>query len=83
VQTIALSLPSYDTLVENCRPSSSEYQILIGGSLVRCRSGHRFESIMVIECEFGDAQQLLTLANQTCPQAAQEIWTSLKLFRDK
>jgi hypothetical protein len=80
VQAIALSYPSYRTLLERCRPSSLEYRILMTGFPLDVSHGHPYRHI-IIRCEFDEAQRLITLANRAYPRAAREIWNSLKFFR--
>jgi hypothetical protein len=80
--SIEIPLSVYDSFIEECEESSSEFEILKNGLIFRRRKGNDFERFAKVDCTLEDANKLLLLATKICPEVvvaiARGITTSLK-----
>ena len=70
---IEMTLPVYDGLIDKCDQSSREYAVLKNGVIVCRPKDDRFERIVEIDCDSGDANRLLALATKIYPDAVADI----------
>jgi hypothetical protein len=80
--SIEIPLSIFDSFIEQCDESSSEYEILKNALIFRRRKGNDFERFVKVDCTLEDANKLLLLATNICPDVvvaiARGITTSLK-----
>lgn len=79
--TIEMPLTTYDCMMEGCAQSSPEFRLLVGGLIERRPKQDHFERFIQIFCEDRQAQILLNLARQVCPEVVSTIKTTRGLPR--
>ena len=79
--TVEMPLTTYDCMMEGCAQSSPEFRLLVGGLIERRPKQDHFERFIQIFCEDRQAQILLNLARQVCPEVVGTIKTTRGLPR--
>ena len=74
---IAMSLELYDIFLRQCDATSREYAILRNGLIVRHLEDDHPDRIIEISCDAKEAQNLLALAADVCPDAIPPIEKAL------
>jgi len=74
---IAMSLEPYDRFWKQCDLTSRAYAILKNGLIVRHPEDKYSERIIEISCDANEAQNLLVLAADVCPDAILPIEKAL------
>jgi hypothetical protein len=71
--SIEIPLSIFDSFIEQCDESSSEYEILKNALIFRRRKGNDFERFVKVDCTLEDANKLLLLATNICPDVVVAI----------
>jgi hypothetical protein len=77
---IELSFENYYRLLAACEPSSQEHAIIKKAVFLQ-NPGDRFDRKFVIRCELEEAEILLAIVKQDCPEAVSEIEKAIALAR--
>ena len=78
---IEFAIDEHKRFLGLCDPASREYEILKNGLIVRLAQNGKHERVVEIFAETREAQLLLALAHQICPDAVPAIVTAISVAR--
>jgi len=78
---IEFAIDEHKRFLGLCDPASREYEILKNGLVVRRAKDGQYERVVEIFAEMREAQLLLALAHQICPDAVPAIVTAISVAR--